>query len=163
MADDVDHILFQHAQVALGLPGHGGAVEDIGHLGAGHGAAPAVSHAAAERLPHQGFRIRGAAHVGHVHGGDDLPVHRPGHDVLLHPDLFPFLGGPVGPALVALDLAVLVQADLRYLMGDIVDIPILGGNAPLLRQIQELGGVRHVVVAVGAGIVKLPDALTAMV
>ena len=72
--DDVDHFLVQDAQVGLGLVRHGGAVEDVGHLGAGHGAAPAVGQTDAQRLTDQVLGIGGVAHVGHVHGGDDLAV-----------------------------------------------------------------------------------------
>ena len=64
--DDVDHVLLHDADVGLGVNRLGGAEEDVGELGAHHGAAPAVGQTGAQRLPDQGLRQGGTAHMGHM-------------------------------------------------------------------------------------------------
>ena len=163
VADDVDHVLVQNAQVALGLSGHGGAVEDVGELGAGHGAAPAIGQAHAQSLANQSLGVGGAAHVSHVHAGDDLAVNGAGHDALLGPDLLALLGGAVGPALIAADLAVLVQTQLGDLVSDVVEVTAFGLHAPLVGEVHQLLLVGDVVPAISGGVGHLPHALTAVV
>ena len=149
MDDDVDHVLFQHAQVGLGVVGHGGAEEDVAEFGAGHGAAPAVGQAGAQALAHQGFRVGGVAHVGHVHGGGDLPVHGAGGDAFPLPDLLPLLGGAGEEALEAIGLAVFVQSGLAHLMRDLVDVAAFRLEAPFLGQTQQLVHIGDLVAPVG--------------
>ena len=143
--------------------GHGSAVENVGHLGAGHGAAPAVGQTDAQRLTDQILGIGGVAHVGHVHGSDDLAVDGTRRDALLHPDLLALFGGALGPQLIALGFAVLVDTGAAHVMGDVVDVAAFGLNAPFLSQLDQLGGIGDMIVTVGAGVDELPRALTAVV
>ena len=163
MDDDVDHVLLQDAQVGLGIDGLGGTKQNIGEVGTGHGAAPAVAQAAAQGLADQGLRLGGAAHVGHVQGLGDLPVDGPGLDALPGPDRLALLVGSLQEPLGAEGLAVLQQRGLGHLVGNVVDVPALGGDIPLAGDPQQLLRILHLVVAVGSGAVQGVADLAAVV
>ena len=151
MDDDVDHVLVHDADVGLGVDGLRGAEEDVGKLGAAHGAAPAVAQAGAHGLVNQRLGEGGAAHMGHVHGLGDLAVNGAGLDVRLVPELAGVLRRAGKPAGDAEGLAVLHEGHLGDLVGQIVDVLVLGLHAPLLRDALELLGVLDLIGAVGAG------------
>ena len=152
--DDVDHVLFHDAQVGVGVHGLGGAEQHVGQLGAHHGAAPAVGQAGAQGLAHQGLGLGGATHVGHVHGLGDFAVDGAGLDLGVVPLLLAGLRGALQEALHAEGLAVLQQADLGDLMGDVVDIAALGLDIPFLGDADQLLGVLDLIVAALLGAVQ---------
>ena len=152
--NDVDHVLLHDAQVGGGIHRLGGAEEDVGELGAAHGAAPAVTEAGPQGLADQCFRQRGAAHMGHMQGLGDLAVDGPGLNARVVPQLLGVLGGALEEALDAEGLAVLHQSGLGDLVGQVVDVLALGGDAPLAGDPLELLGVFDGVVAALLGLVQ---------
>ena len=161
--DDVDHVLFHDAQVGVGVDGLGGAEQHVGELGAHHGAAPAVGHAGAQRLANQRFRLGGATHVGHVQGLGDLAIDGAGLDPHVVPDLLAHLGGALQEALGSEGLAVLHQAGLGDLVGDVVDIAALGLDIPFLGDADQLLGILDLIVAVFPGQIQHVGDVAAMV
>jgi len=68
---DVDLVFFDDPQVDPALVRGRGAEDDVGNLGAGHGAAPAVGQGGAGGVEAEGDRVAIHAHVGtvkHLHG-----------------------------------------------------------------------------------------------
>ena len=161
--DDVHHVLFHDADVGGGVHRLGGAEQHVGELGAGHGAAPAVGQAVPQRLADQSLRQGGVAHVGHVHGGGDLPVNGPGLDARLMPQLLGVLRRPLQEPLNAEGLAVFHKGHFGDLMGQVVNVLALGLHAPLLGNAQQLLRVLDLVVAALLGLVQGVADLTAMV
>ncbi len=160
---DVDVVLLHDADVGLGVHGLGSAEHDVGELGAHHGAAPAVGQAGPQGLTDQRLRQGRAAHMGHVHIGGDLPVDGPGGDLRVMPQLLGVLGGPLQELQGAEGLAVLQQADLGHLVGQVVDVLALGLHAPLMGDADELLGVLDGVAAIGTGLMQGVHDLTAVV
>ena len=152
--DDVHVVLLHNAQVGLGVDGLGGAEQNVGELGAGHGAAPAVGQTAAQSLVNQCLRQRRAAHVGHVQSGGNFPVDGARLDAGVMPQLLGVLGSPLQEPLGAEGLAVLQQSQLGHFVSQIVDVLALGLYAPLLGNADQLFGVLNGVVAAFASLVQ---------
>ena len=98
-----------------------------------------------------------------MHGGNDLAVDGLGLQILILPDLLTLGVGPGEQTGGAGQLAVLVQTHGSDLAAHLVDVLALGLNAPLLGDPQELGGVGDVEIAVGSGVIELPQTFAAMV
>ena len=151
---DVDVVLLHDADVGGGIHRLGSAEHHVGELGAHHRTAPAVGQAGPQGLTDQSLRQGGAAHVGHMHGGGNLPVDGPGGDPGGIPQILGMLRSPLGETLGAEGLAVLQQADLGHLMSQIVDILTLGLHAPFLGDADQLIGILDLIVAALLGLVQ---------
>ena len=92
--------------------------------------------------------------MGHVQGLGDLPVDGPGLDARVVPELLGVLGGTGEEALEAEGLAVLHEGGLGHLVGQVIDVLALGGDAPLAGDPLELLGVLDGVVAALLGLVE---------
>ena len=79
--------------------------------------------------------------MGHMQGLGDLAVDGPGLNARVVPQLLGVLGGALEEALDAEGLAVLHQSGLGDLVGQVVDVLALGGDAPLAGDPLELLGV----------------------
>ena len=160
---NVHIVLLHNADVGGGIHRLGGAEHHVGELGAHHGAAPAVGQTGTEGLTDQGFRQRGTAHMGHVHGLGNLPVNGPGLDLRGLPQILGVLRGPLQEPLGTEGLAVLQQADLRHFMGQVVDVLALGLHAPFLGDADQLLRILHLVAAAFLGLMQGVHNLTAVV
>ena len=161
--NDVDVVLLHNADVGGGVNGLGSAEQDVGELGAHHGAAPTIGQAAAQSLANQSLRQGAVAHVGHMQSGGDFPVNGPGLDAGLMPQLLGVLGSPLQELLHAEGLAVFHQADLSHFVGQIVDVLALGLHAPFLGDAEQLLRILDLVVAAFLGLVQGMHDLAAMV
>ena len=161
--DDVDHVLFHDADVGGGVKGTRGAEQNVGELGAHHGAAPAVGQAAAEGLADQGFGQGGAAHMGHMQSGRNLAVDGARLDLRLVPQLLRVLRSALQEAQGAEGLAVFHQADLGHLVRQLIDVLAFGLDAPLMRDADELLGVLDLIVAAFLRLMQGVHDLTAMI
>ena len=161
--NDVDIVLLHNADVGGGVHGLGSAEQNVGELGAHHGAAPAVRQAAAQRLANQSLRQGAVAHVGHMQSGGNFPVNSPGLDACLMPQLLGMLGSTLQELLDAEGLAVFHQTDLSHFVSQIVDVLALGLHAPFLGDAEQLLRILDLVVAAFLGLVQSMHDLTAMV
>ena len=152
--DDVHHVLLHDAQVSGGVHRLGGAEKDVGELGAAHGPAPAVAETGPQGLADQRLRQGGAAHMGHMQGLGDLTVDGPGLDARVMPQLLRMLGGAGEETLKAEGLAVLHEGGLGHLVGQVVDVLALGGDAPLTGDSLQLLGILDGVIAALLGLVQ---------
>ena len=130
--DDVDHVLVHNADVGGGVNGLRCAEQDVGELGAHHGAAPAIGQTGAQRLLDQSLRKRRAAHVGHMQRLRNLAVDGARLDACLVPQLLRMLRRTLQIALCAEGLAVFQQTDLSDFMCQIVDILAFGLDVPFV-------------------------------
>ena len=101
--------------------------------------------------------------MGHVHSGGDFAVDGAGLDAGVRPQLLGVLGSALQETLGAEGLAVLQQADLSHLVGQVVDVLALGLYAPLLGDADQLFGVLDLIVAAFAGLVQGMHDLAAVV
>ena len=161
--DDVDHVLVHDADVGGGVHGLRGAEQNVGELGAHHGAAPAVGQTGAQRLLDECLRQGRTAHVGHVHGLRDLAVDGARLDAGVVPKLLSVLGSALQEALYAEGLAVLKKCGLGDFVRQIVDVLVFGLNAPLVRDALQLFRVLDLIGAAFVGLVQGVADLTAMV
>ena len=161
--DDVDHVLFHDADVGGGVNGTRGAEQNVGELGAHHGAAPAVGQTGAQGLLDQSLRQRGTAHMRHVQRLRDLTVDRARLDAGVMPQLLGVLRCALEVALHAERLAVLEKTRLGDLVGQIVDILALGLDAPLGGDLLQLFRILDLVGAALFRLIERVADLTAMV
>ena len=161
--DDVDHVLFHDADVGGGVKGTRGAEQNVGELGAHHGAAPAVGQTGAQGLLDQSLRQRGTAHMRHVQRLRDLTVDRARLDAGVMPQLLGVLRCALEVALHAERLAVLEKTRLGDLVGQIVDILALGLDAPLGGDLLQLFRILDLVGAALFRLIERVADLTAMV
>ena len=161
--NDVDHVLFHDADVGGGVNGLRRAEQDVGELGAHHGAAPAVGQARAQRLLDQRLRQGRTAHVRHVHRLRDLAVDRARLDAGLVPELLGVLRCTLQVALHAERLAIFHQAGLGDFVRQIIDVLAFGLDAPLVGDLQELFRILDLVRAAILRLIQRVADLTAMV
>ena len=161
--DDVDHVLFHDADVGGGVDGARRAKQNVGELGAHHGAAPAVGQTGAQGLLDESFRQRGTAHMRHVQRLRDLTVDRARLDAGVVPQLLGVLRCALQEALHAERLAVLEKTRLGDLVGQIVDILALGLDAPLGGDLLQLFRILDLVGAALFRLIERVADLTAMV
>ena len=90
---DVDLLLFEHAQVGARADGQRPAEEHVLHVGGDHGAAPAIGQRGAHGGAQQRHRVRFHAVVGAVQQLDDFAVDAARRDPHLLPSPALLLGG----------------------------------------------------------------------
>ena len=163
MDDDVDHVLFHDADVGGGVNGTRGAEQNVGELGAHHGAAPAVGQTGAQGLLDERLRKRRTAHMRHVQRLRNLAVNGTRLDASVMPQLLGMLGRTLQKALHAERLAVLEKGGFSNFVGQIINILALGLDTPFGSNFLQFFGVFDLIRAAFLCLIERVADLTAMV
>ena len=161
--NDVDHVLFHNTDVGSGVNGLRGAEQDVGELGAHHGAAPAVGQACAQGLLDECLGKRRTSHMGHMQRLRNLTVNRARLNAGFVPQLLCVLGSTLQVALDAERLAVFHQADLGNFVRQSVDVLAFGFDVPFLCDSLQLFGVLDLICTALFCLIQGVADLTAMV
>ena len=161
--DDVDHVLFHDADVGGGVNGARGAEQNVGQLGAGHGAAPAVGQASAQGLLDERLGKRRTAHMRHMQRLRNLAVNGTRLDASVMPQLLGMLGRTLQKALHAERLAVLEKGGFSNFVGQIINILALGLDTPFGSNFLQFFGVFDLIRAAFLRLIERVADLTAMV
>ena len=161
--NDVDHVLFHNTDVGSGVNGLRGAEQDVGELGAHHGAAPAVGQACAQGLLDECLGKRRTSHMGHMQRLRNLTVNRARLNAGFVPQLLCVLGSTLQVALDAEGFAVFQKTRLGNFMRQIVDILAFGLDVPFLCDSLQLFGVLDLICTALFCLIQGVADLTAMV